>query len=200
MEATESINPQKLDELIERARNHDADAFEALVDVYAPRLYGFFCRMVGHRTDSEDLVQDVFVRVIRTISAYEHDGKFEAWLFRIAANLARDYGRQRRRAANVSISYPSIESRADDGIDSWAPVPDLGQEPSETAEKAEQRDRLQEALGRLPQADREVIMLRHYGELSFAEIARIMETPIGTALARAHRGLAKLRSWMEAPS
>ena len=60
--------------------------------------------------------------------------------------------------------------------------------------------RLQTALNRLPTEEREVVMLRHYTDMSFAEIADLMATPLGTALARAHRGLAKLRKWMEPPA
>jgi len=67
----------------------------------------------------------------------------------------------------------------------------------EALERREDTDRLQKCLAKLPSVEREVILMRHYGELSFAEIAEYTAAPLGTVLARAHRGLAKLRQWME---
>ena len=72
------------------------------------------------------------------------------------------------------------------------PDPDAA-DPADRLYRAEQVDRLQQAISRLPDAEREVILLRHFSQLSFRQIAEVMETPLGTALARAHRGLARLR-------
>ncbi len=73
-----------LDDLIRRARQRDSAAFETLVEIYSPRLYGYFYRLTGRREDAEDLLQEVFVRVVRMIGRYEHENRFDAWLFRIA--------------------------------------------------------------------------------------------------------------------
>jgi RNA polymerase sigma-70 factor (ECF subfamily) len=72
-----------------------------------------------------------------------------------------------------------------------------GTSPARVMELAEDASQLQTFIDMLPDAEREVILLRHYAQMSFAQIAEAMETPLGTALARAHRGLAKLRGWME---
>lgn len=77
-------------EVIRRARELDAEAFDEIVDAYAGRLYGFFHCMLGRREEAEDLVQEVFVRVVKSIPEYREEGRFEAWLFRIAGNLVRD--------------------------------------------------------------------------------------------------------------
>ena len=71
--------------------------------------------------------------------------------------------------------------------------------PHDALRRAEEVDKLQTAIGQLPEPERMVILLRHFSQLSFREIAELMETPLGTALARAHRGLARLRDLMEAP-
>ncbi len=183
----------ELDEIIRRAQNRDPAAFDVLVERYSSRLYGFLLRFIGKSGEAEDLVQEVFVRLVRTIESYQHDGRFEAWLFRIAANLARDRARRLGRSPGLT----SLDAADESGPEA-VPLRLVDRSgPGARMETAEAVDRLQVALEQLPPAEREVVMLRHYSELSFAEIAEIMGTPLGTALARAHRGLAKLREMME---
>jgi RNA polymerase sigma-70 factor (ECF subfamily) len=182
--------------VVRRAQQLDAEAFEWLVDAYSSRLYGFLYRLTGRSEDAEELVQDVFVRLVRAIRSYEHDGRFEAWLFRIATNLARDRIRRRIRAPEI-CSLEALEERPNRRSD-WERLGDLsGPSPEAATELAEDLGRLEHCLARLASPEREVILLRHYARLSFAEIAEAMSTPVGTALARSHRGLAKLRRWME---
>ena len=183
--------------VIERAQRRDPEAFGVLIDEYSNRLYGFLYRLTGSREDAEDMVQEVFVRVVRTIARYEHRGHFEPWLFRIATNLARDRGRRTTRTPETTLLEANgTASDGDAGGPSRLGNP-RGPTPESGLERADDIDLLQLALARLPQAEREVLMLRHYGQLSFARIAEMMSTPLGTALARAHRGLGKLRQWME---
>ena len=183
--------------IVGRARNRDIDALENLVDRYSARLYGFLFRMTGHPEDAEDMVQEVFLRMVKSIARYEEDGRFEAWLFRIAANLARDRGRrQQRNPVAGSIDADSTETAGDRfGYGIGRGPSHHG--PAHRMTLTEEIVRLQTALSRLPAEEREVVMLRHYTDMSFAEIADLMASPLGTALARAHRGLAKLRKWME---
>ena len=182
--------------VIRRAQQLEASAFEWLVNAYSGRLYGFLYRLTGRGDDAEELVQEVFVRLVRMISQYEHDGRFEAWLFRIAANLARDRIRRIIRAPEISSLDAGEDEDSDRSV--WRRLGDLsGPSPDGALELAEDVDRLQRCLARLSQPEREVILLRHYSGMSFADIAEAMGTPLGTALARSHRGLAKLREWME---
>jgi len=182
-----------LNDLISRARQRDPAAFETLVEIYSPRLYGYFYRLTGQREDAEDLLQEVFVRFVRMIGRYEHDGRFDAWVFRIATNLVRDRVRRQKRSPGLEVlgtdeDEPGrVEELADDD----------GDQPVSAMELTEQVDRLQAALRQLPEAEREVILLRHFSQISFREVAEAMGTPLGTALARAHRGLARLRQLME---
>ncbi|HOB74391.1 MAG TPA: sigma-70 family RNA polymerase sigma factor [Phycisphaerae bacterium] len=188
------MEPAELADVIARAQRGEPAAFDALINAYATRLYGYFYRLTGSRHDAEDLLQEVFVRLVRMIGHYEHDGRFDGWLFRIATNLVRD---QARRAKTRLIG---------EGLHAWQdgserrgfherPDP-MARQPSESLEQAEDADRLQWAIAQLPEAEREVILLRHFAQLSFREIAEQMGTPLGTALARAHRGLARLRELM----
>ncbi len=189
------MSVDELTNLIERARLGQADAYDALVDLYANRLFGFLYRLTGSRADAEDLLQDVFIRVVRMLPRYEHRGALEGWLFRIATNLARDHFRRTQRTP------PTLSIHAD-------PDPDAGgtgiqpadcetESPDRAVQRVEAADALQAALGQLPPAEREVVMLRHFSDMSFAAIAEAMGTPLGTALARGHRGLGKLRKLLE---
>ncbi len=191
------LDPSELASVIERAQRCEAEAFDTLVDAYSRRLYGFLYRLTGSREDAEDLVQEVFLRVVRTIGRYRHEGRFEPWIFRIAANLTRDRARRRARTPEIT-SLGAVGEPEDRPGNRWGDTgPRANQPPEGGLELEENVDRLQLALAGLPQAEREVLMFRHYGHMSFAQIAEVMGTPLGTALARAHRGLGKLREWME---
>jgi len=186
----------ELVEVIGRAQRREPEAFDALVAEYSTRLYGYFYRLTGRRPEAEDLLQELFVRVVRMIGQYQHDGRFDAWLFRIAANLVRD--RVRRSQTSKRAGFVEEGGGAGAGeSDPLSQVPDrVVGEPVDAMERAETFDRLQWAIGQLPAQEREVILLRHFSQMSFAEIAEVMKTPMGTALARAHRGLARLRELM----
>ncbi|MHC4235099.1 MAG: RNA polymerase sigma factor [Planctomycetota bacterium] len=185
--------------LVERAKQRDPEAFDLLVDQYGPRLYGYLYRLTGSRDDADDLLQDLFVRLVRMIGDYDHVGRFEAWIFRIATNLARDRVRRARRApVTMSLDQDVANNPGQRGASSWQGLADIsGPAPDAPMALREDVDKMQGALGRLPAAEREVILLRHFSGMSFAEIAQAMGTPLGTALARSHRGLGKLREMME---
>ncbi len=187
-----------LAEAIRGAQQGNATSFDGLVDAYAPRLFGFLYRLTGSRQESEDLLQEVFLRLVRTIEAYTHDGRFDAWLFRIAANLVRDRVRKVRRSGKF-VSGSSDSS--DDGNGSL--IESIEAEESDGArrlELSEEVEALNRALAELPEAEREVVVLRHFSQMSFKEIAEATDVPLGTALARGHRGLAKLRKLMDPDS
>ena len=192
MRAERSVIAHDWAEVIRRAKELDAAAFDEIVDAYAGRLYGFFHRMLGRREEAEDLVQEVFIRVVKSIPEYREAGRFEAWLFRIAGNLVRD--RLRRATAGDAVNVVDPQTEINDHPRGSAKGVGDG------LERREDINRLQPLLARLPSVEREAVLLRHYGELSFAEIAEYTAAPLGTVLARVHRGLAKLREWMESPT
>lgn len=170
--------------------------FDELIDAYADRLYGYFYRSTGSCPAAEDLVQDVFLRLIEAIKHYDHRERFEAYLFRIAGNLNRDRLRKARRSGEVLRFGEMADGTAT--VAFGEVIADRQSHSPESAlEQAEQVDQLQAALGRLSSAERDVIALRHFSGLSFGEIAALMGTPLGTALARAHRGLARLRTLLD---
>lgn len=180
----------QLSRLIAGAQRGDSVCFEGLVDLYADRLYGYLYRLCGSRCDAEDLLQDVFVRLVSAIGRYEHHNQFDAFIFRIATNLYRD------RVRRTRLSGQGLKRLGDaQNLEEVAALqkPFAASNPSSHLERRERIDQMQAALASLPDSEREVIALRHFTELSFKQIADIMGTPLGTALARAHRGLARLK-------
>jgi RNA polymerase sigma-70 factor (ECF subfamily) len=178
-----------LDDILRRAQRADPDALADIVRFYSTRLFGLLNRLTGSRDAAEDLLQETFLRVVGTIGAYEDRGRFESWLFRIAANLARDHLRRSRlrRVQSLDAAGPNGEPRT------AGPAP-VEWRPLERLEEADRCDALLAALEQLGDAEREVILLRHYSELSFRQIADLLGIPLGTALARGHRGLRRLRA------
>jgi len=185
------VEPAGLDRLLGRARKHDPEALNELVRLYSARVFGLLYRLTGSRETAEDLLQETFLRVVRTIAEYEHGGKFEAWLFRIAANLARDHARRvKRRGQPATLDA----SGRDDAAGGPALADPAAADPGGALIRREAGERLSECLADLSEMDREIILLRYFSELSFREIAEMLRVPLGTALARAHRALHRLRA------
>lgn len=185
------MEPAGLDRLLRRARKRDPEALRQLVDLYTARVFGLLYRLTGSRETAEDLLQETFLRLVRTIAEYRHEARFEAWLFRIAGNLARDHARRvKRRGRPVRLGGGTRE-----GARGAAELADTSQpEPGRELLRKEASERLSACLHELAEMDREIILLRHFSELSFREIAEVLEIPLGTALARAHRALKRLRA------
>jgi len=157
------------------------ECFSHVVDMYANRCYGYFYRLTGNHDISDELLSELFVKLVEKIGSYK-GGSFESWLFKIAANLFHDFlrGKQRQKKL-LEVRHEQAEAEI--------------VEPKRSGD--EQVDKLQMQLKRLDSDTRELIVLRYYSQLSFKEIARMRSEPIGTTLAKTHRGLKKLRQFME---
>ncbi|MCL2701230.1 MAG: sigma-70 family RNA polymerase sigma factor [Phycisphaerae bacterium] len=181
-------------QMIAQARAGRADGFEQIVSAFGPRLYGFFVRATGNHHEAEDLLGELMVRLVKTIQSYDDRGRFEPWLFRIASNLIRDNIRRRQvRSVVVAMHSSDGESSIEDELPAATEAVDA------PALAAEESRRLWAALDRLDDTTREMVLLRHFSELSFQEIADLFGCPLGTALAKVHRGLRTLREMLTSP-
>jgi len=157
------------------------ECFSQLLELYSSRCYGYFYRLTGSPDTSDELLSELFVRLVEKIGSFK-DGCFESWLFKIASNIFYDHLRDKHKQKKL------IAGQADE----------LGQETEGIkSSDDEQIDNMQIQLGRLDMDTRELIMLRFYSQASFKEIARMRDEPIGTTLSKLHRGLKKLRELME---
>ena len=158
----------------------DAECFSKLVDLYGGRCYGYFYRLTGNAELSDELLSELFVKLVEKIRSYK-GGAFESWLFKIASNIFHDYlrGKQRRKKL--------IDTRRSDI---------RGKAIEEKRSESDRGDRLQVQLAKLDDGTRELIMLRFYSQMSLKEIAKVRSEPIGTTLSKLHRGLKRLREMM----
>ena len=173
--------------LMARVQAGDLDAFEPLVRRYERRLFGYFLNLVDDPAAAADLAQETFVRVYRASARYQESGRFEPWLFRIAANLARS----RQRRPDQRLPHLPLEE-APAGAAELA-VPSREARPDEATWRAEVRDALGKALPRLPLVFREAVLLRDVEGRSYREIAEMLGVEEGTVKSRAHRGRQRLR-------
>ena len=179
--------------LLTRCQAGERAAWDTLVDAYWQRLFGYALRATNNAELAQDLVQETFLRIVQRLGKYDDQGKFEAWLFRILVNLVRDHGRSLARHPTQSTVMECDGER----IELINEMSGKLQAPFDPLYKQEEVDALQLALRRLPEGDRQILLLRHFADMPFKDIARTLNCPIGTVLARAHRALGKLRSLME---
>ncbi len=174
--------------LVRRIRRGDAEAFDELVDRYQSPLLGYVTGMCGDPAAAEDIVQDLFLRLLHGLPGYRERGRLKSYLFTLARNATLDL---LRRKPHLSLDGRSAEAGVGERLRRAEPV--AGDDPQRAAELAEDRRRLAAALARLSETQREVILMHHFGGLTFANISKLTGVPLGTALARSHYGLRKLR-------
>ena len=162
-------------------RDGDLDALGELFERHHGPLFGFLVKYTGDRTAAEDIGQTVFQRMLKYRHTYQDDGSFTAWMYHLARRCAADHFRK-ASAAPRATDPADLNEHADD-------TPHAAQ----SATKRDDHALLQTALARLDRDDREVLLLARFQELSFAEIAGILECSVGAAKVRAHRALHELR-------
>jgi len=172
---------ENLSEIIAGCKDRQNEAFSHLIDVYANRLYGYFYRLTGKTDVSEELLSEVFLKLVEKIDSYR-DGSFDIWLFRMATNIFRDYLRARQREKKF------LAWKGQQMLTSSRPGPRTADDTA---------DNLQGHLEKLDDETRELLVMRYYSQLSFKQIAQMRSQPIGTVLSKVHRGLKKLRELME---
>jgi RNA polymerase sigma factor (sigma-70 family) len=176
-------------ELIHSFRDGDLQALEALVIRHKDKLYTSILFLVKDKYLAEDIFQDVLIKIIDTIRGgrYTEEGKFLPWAMRIAHNLCVDHFRKVKRT-------PAIKTSDDRDIFEVINFTEDGADVK--IMKKQSHDRVRRMLDLLPEDQREVIILRHYADLSFKEIASLTNCSINTALGRMRYGLINLRKMM----
>lgn len=181
--------PQPSDvELIAAVLKGDEERFGELVGRYQGRLVNYLYRLLRDLGEAHDLAQEVFLKVYQALDRYDSRYKFSTWLFRVAQNTAIDQIRKRRLQL-VSMDRPTAGSDEDR---SWE-FPSGERGPYGELRNRERGGAIQEAIERLPWEYRELIVLRHYGELSYDEIASLKEMPLGTVKNKLFRGRQMLK-------
>ena len=170
---------QDEESLVRRAQQRDEEAFAQLYEEYFDKIYRYVTLKIGDQAEAEDMTQQVFIKVLQSISSFRWKGiPFSAWLFRIAHNQMVDYFRKKKRYATIPLN----ESLRSSDID-----------PQRAVELKLDIEQLLSATKRLTEAQREVISLRFSGELSIDEVAKITGKSQGAVKALQHSAIVALR-------
>jgi RNA polymerase sigma-70 factor (ECF subfamily) len=176
-------------ELISLYQEGNSEAISTLVTRYKDKIYTSIYLLVKDKYLAEDLFQDTFIKVIDTLNSgrYNEEGKFSSWVMRIAHNLCIDHFRKVKRS-------PSIKTGDDRDIFEVLNFSEGGVD--EKIMQGQSNERVRKMLDMLPEDQKEVIVMRHFADLSFREIAKLTDCSINTALGRMRYGLINLRKMM----
>jgi RNA polymerase sigma-70 factor (ECF subfamily) len=181
------------EELLERCRKGDLDAFNLVVAAYQDQVYNLCLRMLGQRAAAEDAAQEAFLSAYRKIGSMRGPSA-RAWLLRIASNTCIDELRRRKRRPQVSLDVPVPADEGGRPLD----VPDEAHGPEDLALRSEVWEALQDELLRLPEDQRLAVVLCDIEGLSYEEIQAAMGGSLGTVKSRISRGRARLREALRA--
>jgi len=160
----------------------DLDKMALLFQRYHRALYGFIFRMTGKQEQSEDMVQDVFYRLLKSRHTFTGEGEFRTWMYHVSRNIIKDHY---RKSKNDASQYDA---------DAFAEKLSVAAQADVDIQKKMELKQLQQAINKLDEQSREVIVLSRYQELKYAEIAHILGISEGAVKVRVHRAINQLKS------
>jgi RNA polymerase sigma-70 factor (ECF subfamily) len=175
--------PQEIDPVIERCLRGDQDAWETIVRLYRRRVFHIAYKFVGRHDEAEDLTQDIFLKLFKSLSTFDRRANFATWLISVSRNLCIDHYRSVRREREAISPDVDVVTLA---------RPSGGDSPEAILERRDRVAILRVALDKLAPSLRTAIMLRDIQELSYQEIAERLGVPEGTVKSRINRGRTEL--------
>ena len=172
--------------IIEKVLGGDANAFEELVLRYEKTVYNLALRMVGDRDDAFDMTQEAFIKAYGSLSSFRGDSKFSVWIYRITTNVCLDFLRSKSRKQQVSLTV------SDDDEDAQLDIPDPKADPEQQLIKKISMQSVEEGLKTLPDKQRQIIVMRELGGMSYAEIGKALSIEEGTVKSRIFRARKRL--------
>lgn len=179
------------EDLMELFQGGYDEAYSVIVTRYRERIHQFIFRYTKNHLDSEDLVQETFLRVFRSRNSYERIARFSTWLYTIAQNLIRNQYKRSQRMQMVSLSQTDDQEQ-EVTID----LPDNALSIDEHLHLSMTVSQLQKSLESIPSEFRDVLVMRDVQQLSYEEIMEITHLPMGTVKSRINRGRARLHDLM----
>lgn len=182
--------------LIRKLRDRDEKAFREVVRQYGDQVYNMTYRMLGNREEAEDVAQEVFITVFKSIDSFRGDSKFSTWLYRVTANTCKN------RIKYLARRHDRDQSEYDESIDRGGAAgavtaPNPSPRPDRALEGVELEIKLQQAIDSLDEDHRLLVVLRDIQELAYEEICEITGLPDGTVKSRLHRARAALKKKMQ---
>ena len=183
----EQISVDEFAEWIDAAKAGDVDAHNALASALREPAFFFALQLLGNREDAHDIAQDALIRFLGSLDRFESGRPVLPWLRRIVRNAVIDLQRRKNVRRADSLDSDGYEGEA-------LEIVDQDEDASRRAVSQERREIVWNSLGRLPENHREIVVLREYQDLSYQEIADLLDVPIGTVMSRLHRARIELRS------
>jgi RNA polymerase sigma-70 factor (ECF subfamily) len=174
--------------LIQLFKNGDRSAFSELIDRHQHRVYSLCYRWMGNQQVAEEVAQEVFVSLFRSLERFRGDAKFSTWLYRVTVNHCKNQKLYRQRRAHGR--HESLDSAPEDGFVRQIESPNRGADAGILKTEAERV--LQDGLAALDEDHRQIILLRDLEDLSYEEISALLDLPKGTVKSRLHRARAEL--------
>jgi RNA polymerase sigma-70 factor (ECF subfamily) len=181
--------------LVERLKRRDEAAFNLFVRTYQEKVFALVHRMLGNRAEAEDLSQEVFITVFRSIDSFRGDARLSTWLYRVAINHTKN--RVKYLDRRVRKGHGDIDDAPEAAVAEGGPVTSRIDRPDERAEGTELELKIRAALAAIDADHRELIVLRDLEGLAYEEIVSITGLPDGTVKSRLHRARAALREALE---
>ncbi len=181
--------------LLRRLRDRDERAFRELIDDHRDRVFNITYRMLGNRAEAEDVAQEVFITVFKTIESFREESKFSTWLYRVTVNHCKNRIKYLARRHERDRDELDETNQATNGAVNGAPVRIA--QPDKALASAQMEKLLQQAIADLDDDQRAVVILRDVEDLSIEEICEITGLPDGTVKSRLHRARLVLRKKMQ---
>ena len=192
-----SLEQREDEALMLEYRRGNTRAFNVLLLRHQRPVYNFLVRHVGDRTLAEDMLQDVFLRVIKGAATYKREAKFTTWLYTIARNLCVDQSRRAKHRKAASLDQPLGKKGDEGGRTMGETVPDRGLGVDRQVVSRRLHHRIQEAISTLSEEQREVFLMRETLNMPFKEIASVVGCPENTVKSRMRYALEHLRRELE---
>jgi len=186
------LEDQQTGVLVRRCLAGDAGAWEDIVRAYNRRIYNLCYRFTNSPDNAEDLTQEVFIKVYRTLASYDVEkGAFTTWVTTLTRNLLVDHFR-RSRMDRLTESIDAGRTEEDDSVSLSERLPDRGPSPADRLASQETQKMVQRALARISPDLREAVILRDLQDMDYKEISKVLRVPEGTVKSRINRGRTEL--------
>ena len=182
--------------LIGRLKERDEQAFNEIVRLYGDKEFSLVYRMIGNRAEAEDIAQEVFITVFKTIDGFRGEAKFSTWLLRVAANQCKNRIKYLARRATDPEGLDGADGAGPE-VPQMAPLSGQISRPDALMEAAELDGLMQQAIAGLDEEQRLLVVLRDVEEMSYEELVEVTGLPEGTIKSRLHRARMAIKEWLD---